>query len=360
MSENTKIEWADHSWNPWIGCTKVSPGCLHCYAEHSTPTRVHRAQGRELWGKGASRQRTSAAHWKQPAKWSKIPCEEWEVNGCSKPGCGYADGKPCIGCGLVVNRKRVFPSLCDWLDDEVPIEWLADFLKVIHDTPNIDWLLLTKRPENFAKRITEAQCRRGGVIDRAKGNSEISRFATWLEFWRTGAEVPANVWIGTSVEDQTRADQRIPDLLRIPARVRFLSVEPLLGSVILGLDNHCNSSACSCAKIGWVIVGGESGKGARPCNVGWIRDIVRQCGAAGVACFVKQLGVSIVDRNDAGFEGESVTEWPMDTHTADIEPTVYQGAPVSVKLNHPKGGEPSEWPEDLRLREFPTIAARQS
>ncbi len=323
MSENTKIEWADHSWNPWIGCTKVSPGCLNCYAEHSTPTRVHRAQGRELWGKGASRQRTSAAYWKQPVKWNKIPCEEWEVNGCSKPGCGYADGKPCIRCGLIVTRKRVFPSLCDWLDDEVPIEWLADFLKVIHDTPNIDWLLLTKRPENFQKRI-----------EQAWGAFPIpDPMRVYLSKWFTG-EAPANVWVGTSVEDQTRADKRVPELLRIPAKVRFMSVEPLLCAVDLDLVERNHKG-----ELHWVIVGGESGPKSRPCNVGWIRDIVRQCKAAGVPCFVKQLGAKL-----------EITPQGYDPETGRPQPAMRQWG-----IHHPKGGEPSEWPEDLRLREFPTI-----
>ncbi len=248
------------------------------------------------------------------------------------------------------DRPRICPSLCDWLDDEVPIEWLADFMSLIAHTPNLDWLLLTKRPENFGKQFD--------MLRRLSWPSERK----WIDEWYSG-NPPANVWIGTSVEDQTRADQRIPALLRVPARVRFLSAEPLLAAV--NLELWCNAPRNhrivgtpefpAYSKIDWVIIGGESGPGARPCSVEWVRDVVMQCGEAAVACFVKQLGANITDRNDAGFEGESVTEWPMDTHATDLEPTVYQGAPVSVKLDHPKGGDPFEWPEDLRLREFPTI-----
>lgn len=216
-------------------------------------------------------------------------------------------------------RPRVFPSLCDWLDDEVPIEWLADFLKLIQDTPNLDWLLLTKRPENFWKRIND-------VFEHPPAIG-LSR---WLEsFDRFG--LPEHIWIGTSVEDQKRADERIPELLAIPAKVRFLSVEPLLGPVDLAYS--CFNGADSLGSmpgIHWVIVGGESGPGARPCNIEWIRSIQRACHYARTSVFVKQLGSSV--RGPAQHEG---------THREYI-------------LHHPKGGDPEEWPHDLRVREFPS------
>lgn len=333
MSDQTKIEWATHTFNPWIGCTKVSPGCAHCYAEVSTPARVLRKGEKETWGKGAQRQRTSVATWRNPVKWNRQP---WQVTGFNE------------------FRPRVFPSLCDWLDDEVPIEWLADFLKLIHDTPNLDWLLLTKRPENFGSRISK-------VWDGVSPGNDSAEGAVLAYEWHQEQRAPSNVWLGVSVEDQLRADERIPELLKIPAAVRFLSVEPLLGPVDLqkartlacGNKGTCfpqdgrrlvidsteggMAVECICSRLNhihWVIIGGESGTGARPCNVEWIRDLVRQCKAAGVPCFVKQLG-SNARADDTKEFGSTTSGF------------------CRLELKHPKGGDPSEWPEDLRVREFP-------
>jgi protein gp37 len=148
MAENSLISWTDHTWNPWRGCTKVSPACKSCYAE-----ALSIRYGLGEYKKGVPRIRTSEANWKKPYVWNKKPlicnkCQnaESDVNRSSNPICG--------NCGGEMHRARVFSlSLGDWLDDEVPIEWLADMLKVIHDTPNLDWLCLSKRPENFFPRI---------------------------------------------------------------------------------------------------------------------------------------------------------------------------------------------------------------
>lgn len=274
------------------------------------------------WGKGQPRVRTGAERWKNPVKWNlaagKLSTEAIVKAVLTPLDKHRAEASPC-------QRARVFPSLCDWLDDEVPVEWLADFLKLIHDTPHLDWLLLTKRPENFFKRLRGAW---NATV------AEFDSFERWLVDWKKHGVTPANVWIGTSVEDQERAEERIPELLKIPARVRFLSVEPLLEAVDLKLDNHCNSPACLCAKIDWVIVGGESGAKARPCHVEWIGGVVEQCQAAGVPCFVKQLGSNSI--------GGSAPKGGVGTH-------------FKMPLKHPKGGDPAEWPEDLRVREFPGV-----
>lgn len=309
MSDTTSIEWATATWNPWEGCTKVSPGCSNCYAA----ARNHRF-GLDNWGKGKPRRRTSAANWKKPLAWER---EERE----SKDFCG-------------IQRPRIFPSLCDWLDDEVPIEWLADFLKLIHDTPNLDWLLLTKRPENWASRIE-------GVLQWIEGHPDWGTpgkhrhedLRNWLGDWFVLRKSPANVWPGASVENQRCADERIPELLKIPAQVRFLSVEPLLEEVDLSaaLDD-CNGIP----RDMWVIVGGESGPGARRCDVQWVRSVVVQCKAAGVPCFVKQMG--------------SRPTWSA----PDLERGV--GRVFSeLSTKHTKGGDPAEWPADLRVREFPNL-----
>lgn len=360
--KTTKIQWADATFNPWIGCTKVSPGCKNCYAENTTRARVLRSQGQETWGKGAKRSRTSAATWRQPLKWNKKAGDDV---------LNYLSEVPLHDEGQLAPyvRPRVFPSLCDWLDDEVPIEWLGDFLQLIHDTPHLDWLLLTKRPENWRKRLTQVR-----EIALESERWVLHRFVhEWME--RLDKLPPHQIWIGTSVEDQQRADERIPALLKIRAKLRFLSLEPLLRPLELDkwfwdlpepICEGCPKDVdCECGfktakengriSIDWVIFGGESGHGARPCNIEWIRDGVKQCQSAGVAAFAKQLGENIISRNDAGFEGESKTEWPMDTHWAELDPAEYQGAPVRVHLKDKKGGDMAEWPEDLRVREFPKL-----
>ena len=341
MSQNTKIEWCDHTFNPWIGCTKVSPGCANCYAESETFTRAQRAAGRELWGKGSERHRTSEANWRQPLKWQP----DWPI-------------RP---------RPRVFcASMADWLDEEVPIEWLVDLLKLIYLTPHLDWLLLTKRPENWHSRLMKA------LESITDGTGRDGDFWQWLLNWTSSAIHPCHVWIGTSVEDQKRADERIPQLLKIPAQVRFLSVEPMLGPIDLsyhfGLERGAKWNPCCCdeidpadvpcmvceakasmavKRIAWCIFGGESGPGARRCDIEWIHDGVRQCQAAGVAAFVKQLGA-------ASFCGNvNLFDWPELGVLIPIQEGGF--AECRVRMRHKKGGDPEEWPESIRVREFPEV-----
>lgn len=279
MSENSKIEWCDHTFNPWIGCTKVSPGCANCYAE----TLMDKRYGRVRWGKGNPRSRTSEANWKKVETWNK---------NAHRP------------------RPRVFvASLADWLDPEVPIEWLADMLDLIRGCQHLDFLLLTKRPKLWEARLDDALME---AIKRAnqrwawEGNptKEQAAPANWISDWLDGYP-PANVWIGTSVEDQQRADERIPELLKIPARVRFLSCEPLLGQVDLRRvafptgrteDVLCDTvrtvtgMQMPLSSIHWVICGGESGPGARPMHPDWARSLRDQCQDAGVPFLFKQWG----------------------------------------------------------------------
>ncbi len=275
MSANSKIEWCDHSFNPWIGCTKVSPGCANCYAES-----YDKRWGGSHWGKGAQRKRTSAANWRKPVQWN---------------AAGYiceACGSTCFGdrcmtsqCRGWTRRPRVFcASLADWLDDEVPAAWLFDLLTLIHKTPDLDWLLLTKRPENWKSRLKAAadQC----TIDHL---DMTDRIYAWLE----GSRIWRNIWIGTTVEDQQRADERIPALLQIPARVRFLSCEPLLGPLYLeSWQEHLPPPVhlAWLEGIDWVICGGESGPNARPMHPNWARSLRDQCAAAGTRFFFKQWG----------------------------------------------------------------------
>lgn len=298
--ENSHIEWTTHTFNPWIGCTKVSPGCLNCYAETLMDTRY----GRVKWGKGNPRQRTSAANWKQPLKWN-------------------ATSQVRASQGFYA-RPRVFcASLADWLDDEVPIEWLADLLTLIRKTPNLDWLLLTKRPQNFNDRIAAAMVHMDKDVPRLSAHEAIAKVMSahptpeardkalapykrspeslLLGYWLEG-KPPANVWIGTTVEDQARADERIPALLQIPAKVRFLSCEPLLERVQLG--------APMAPGIHWVIVGGESGAGSRPMLREWAIDLRDQCQKAGVAFHFKQWGGANKKAAGRELDGQTYSELP--------------------------------------------------
>ena len=279
--KDSKIQWTDHTFNPWIGCTKVSPGCLNCYAE----AMDLRFTGGAHWGKGAARRRTSAANWKQPMKWDRESLNAW----CAARGQGVSFTEP--------RRPRVFcASLADWLDDEVPIEWLADLLDLIRRTPHLDWLLLTKRPENWKARLDDILTREA-IPEDDDGRPTLS---DWILDWYNG-KPPSNVWMGTSVEDQTRADQRIPQLLEIPAKVRFLSCEPLLGLVDLAYSAFNGADSLSkIAGIHWVICGGESGRSAREMDKDWARFLYAQCHRAGIAFFMKQMGGQTSHRG--GFE----------------------------------------------------------
>jgi protein gp37 len=269
MSANTKIEWCDHTFNPWIGCTKVSPGCANCYAEAHD-----RRFGGSHWGKGAPRKRTSSGNWNQPLKWNRdeeaklVSHEEFVRN----------------------RRPRVFcASLADWLDDVVPIGWLADLLDLIRRTPSLDWLLLTKRPGNWEERL-RAVCVYLQTLPGGQRHTELpawqlcNEWLPWNGIHRFAP--PKNIWIGTTVEDQQRADERIPALLKIPAKIRFLSCEPLLGPVDLKLQTE----DAFLGPIHWVICGGESGPNARPMHPVWARDLRDQCAAAGTPFFFKQWG----------------------------------------------------------------------
>jgi len=333
MSEHTNIAWTDATHNFWRGCAKVPgrPGCANCYAETLVTTRL----GGE-WGKGAPRVRLK--DFDAPLRWNRKPwvCDCGWVGAEKETMHPMNGGKETGICDLVPHRRRVFSlSLGDWLDDEVPIEWLADMLDVIRRCQDLDFLLLSKRIGNWKRRIGELVAYLEDKDFGEGGNDIGSELGFWAHAWDCG-NPPENVWMGASVENQAVADAEIPKLLAIPAKVRFLSMEPLLGSVNLPIDVAVTMEPSGIRHgkivglVDWVIVGGESGPKARPCNVEWIRSIKDQCQAAGVPCFVKQLGSNPVV--DAGLGNEIVT---------------------AATLTHPKGGDPAEWAEDLRVRQFP-------
>ncbi len=252
MAENSKIEWTHHTFNPVLGCQKVGKGCDNCYAEGWA-----KRSGLVKWGAGEARRVTSDAYWKQPLKWDREAAAAGE-------------------------RRRVFcASLADVFDNAWPPGIRERLFALIKATPHLDWLLLTKRPGNIAKMLPPD--------------------------WGDGY---ANVWLGCTVVNQAEADRDIPKLLAVPAAVRFLSMEPLLGPVDLtrwigtqpyipGASTHEDQDGHERQDIGGgildgldlVIVGGESGPGARVWQgfEGACRSLRDQCRNAGVAFFMKQM-----------------------------------------------------------------------
>lgn len=258
MTENTHIAWTHHTANFWWGCQKVSDGCKFCYAE-----TLSKRYGKNIWGPPATTRREfKKAIWKDIIDWDKK---------------ARADGV----------RRRVFvSSMSDFLEDHMMvIEPREKAKQIMRQLTNLDILLLTKRPENAPRFL-----------------------ADWFENW------PAHIWIGTTVEDQQNADERIHYLLDCPAPIHFLSVEPQLERIDLDLSgrNYGRDFPNYSESIQWVICGGESGAGCRPFQIEWARDLLKQCRAANVPFFMKQLG------------------------------------------GHPyKRDQIEDFPEDLRVREFP-------
>lgn len=242
MAENSDIQWTDATFNPWIGCTKVGPACDNCYAM----VMMDRRYGRVKWGPGQPRVRTSCANWRKPLAWNRK---------------AERAGK----------RMKVFcASLADVFDSEVDDSWRSDLWRLIEQTPSLDWLLLTKRTASVA-----------GMVP-----------------W--GGQWPDNVWIGTSVENQKYANLRLPILSALPAKVRFISAEPLLSD--FSLDGH---------NVDWVIVGGESGKGWRPLNLDHARSLRDQCQERGIPFFFKQHAAFNPHKLGRELDGREWNQFPV-------------------------------------------------
>jgi protein gp37 len=251
MGDATTISWSQATWNPWIGCQKVSPGCDACYAEAWDA----RFEGGVHWGPGAPRRRTSPANWRKPYRWDRLARE----------------------AGV---RTRVFcASLADVFDNAVDPQWRRDAAVVIRDTPHLDWMLLTKRIGNVQAMVDDA----------------------------FGGALPDNVWLGASVVTQAEADRDVRRLLAVSAAVRWLSMEPLLERVVVDPDEM--------ARLDMVVVGGESGPRARHMSLDWARDLLRQARVGGTAFHFKQMSEADRPRDygdlDAFPEDLRVRELPV-------------------------------------------------
>ena len=260
MAVKTDIAWTDSTFNPWIGCTKVGPGCDGCYA--AVLDSRYRLGGDAHWGARVPRHRTSAANWKKPIQWNK----EAERTG---------------------KRHLVFcASMGDVFDNEVPQQWRDDLFALIRKTPSLTWQLVTKRI----------------------GNAKAMLPADW------GAGYP-NVWLISTIANQAEADRDMAKLLALPAHVHGVSYEPALGPV--------DWTPWFAQGLSWVIIGGESaqaGHVTRPFDPAWARSTISQCRKAGAFAFMKQVG----SRHSLG-----------------------------KKLRDRAGKDPSEWPEEFRVRDFP-------
>lgn len=270
MGETTGIQWTDASWNPWQGCQKVSPGCDNCYM-----FRDKRRYGQDP----ETVVRSKPPTFNRPLRWNREAREAGEV-------------------------RRVFvASWADFFSREADA-WRADAWAVIRQCESLTFQVLTKRHARIAANLPPD--------------------------WGDGYP---NVWLGVSAEDREWWDRRVPVLRSVPARVRFVSYEPALGSIV-GAD---------ASGIDWVIVGGESGHEARPFDLAWARETIALCRTHGAAPFVKQLGARAYSAN--------VREWITD------HGDTWSGNPLDarrrLKLRDPHGGEWDEWPADLRVREWP-------
>lgn len=306
--ENSGIAWTDHTFNPWRGCTKVSEGCAHCYAE-TLSARNHAVLG--VWGPSGTRVTASDSAWREPEKWNR-----------SAGRVGTRARVFCASLADVFEGPETMPEnhgqhggvTATWIDQWMP--WLGNsviatarnrLFHLINHTPHLDWLLLTKRPENVMPMYgswLHWRTRFPMADDVGEFEQTPPPSPTWPPTF------PANVWVGTTAENQERADQRIPVLLQVPARVRFVSVEPQLGPVDLRrwLDRN---------GVNWVISGGESGSGARPYDTNWARMLRDMCGDAGVPFFMKQTGANVIQLSVKG-KGDTMGDLPEDLRVREV------------------------------------------
>jgi len=342
MGDKSNIQWTDATWNPLRGCTRVSNGCRNCYAEKV----AHRFSGPGRPYEGLT---TEKGRWNGTIK--LVPEKLDQPLRWRRP-------------------RRVFVnSMSDLFHEAVPNEYITAVFGVMAAASGHSFQVLTKRPERALAWFAwlDERVRPNALHDAVRSHGvdllRVAQGHTGFDNGFPGWPL-SNVWLGVSVEDQPTADERVPVLLQCPAAVRWVSYEPALGSVDFArwlgrakcdscgmrwADEDATSEPYTCDDCGgglddvrgldWVVVGGESGPRARPCNVDDIDETVVQCRDAGVPCFVKQLGAAPY---------REITPWRPHGHRDD-------GVPVRdyLDIQHSKGADPSEWPADLRVREHP-------
>ena len=316
----TSIQWTDEVWNPVRGCSRVSEGCRNCYAERQAIRQAGPGRGYE----GLVESTPSGPRW---------------------------TGKLVLVNDLLVEPlrwrrpRRVFVnSMSDLFHEDIPENWLDAIFVAMSLSPAQTFQVLTKRPARAREYLEtpvspDRWLSAFNLLRAIAGPLDASRLIpTFGPIAWKGRQPLSNLWLGVSVEDQASAETRVPLLIATPAAVRFLSVEPLLEEVRIpllpgrvGLAGMMQAQGMP--SLDWVIVGGESGPGARPCDVAWIRTVVRDCRESSVPVFVKQLGAKVV----------------TDHRT---RPSTDDWVSLSI-LRDRKGGDHAEWPEDLRVREFP-------
>lgn len=306
--KNSKIEWTDSTWNFVLGCEKTSPGCKNCYAIRE----VHRMAS-------------------NPNPKIAAACADLTVIQGGKANWtgqfNFVEERLKVPLQTKKPSRYFVNSLSDLFHPGVKEEWIWRGFAVMSMTPHHTFQILTKHPERALKLFEQYQGRSHSHEALHIGTAQV-KSGCWID------PLP-NVWIGVSVENQAEAEKRIPLLLQIPSEVRFISAEPLLGP--LDLTDFGN-------RLDWVIIGGESGPGARPMDIAWARSIRNQCAAAKVACFVKQLGAEPISQT----QDEYFPRWALESGPK---------GPFYSKFADKKGGDIGEWPIDLRVREYPKPAA---
>jgi protein gp37 len=354
VSAATSIEWTDRTWNPVTGCSKVSPGCAHCYAE---------GVAKRFWA----------------TQYEPIDVVEYDPTICSNVN----EKRPRQFTDVLTHADRLLEplswrkparvfvnSMSDLFHEDVPFDFIAAVFGVMAAVPRHTYQILTKRPQrmrDWFEWLATQECDpwtecHWEALQRDDADERLHRQSSGAT---QGMWPLPNVWLGVSVENQHFADERIPLLLQTPAAVRFISAEPLLGPLALNawldgnpdcpvFDPDCLSNdgechdACEPPPIDWVIVGGESGPNARPFDIASARSVVSQCKAAGVPVFVKQVGaVPMLERFGREDKGAA--------HVRAVDDASHPGGLV-LKLKDRNGGDPTEWPEDIRVRDFPTVA----
>lgn len=309
----SKIEWTEETWNPVRGCSRVSPGCENCYAER----QAIRHAGRGDHYEGLVRLSKTGPVWTGEVRF--VASKLKDPFGWNRP-------------------RRVFVnSMSDLFHEKVSDEEIAAIFGVMAATERHTYQILTKRPERMLRWFGWMESK-GRVREllfqyaHAKGGEHLRKLNLARELGVSDWPLP-NVWLGVSVEDQKRVDERVPLLLKTPASMRFVSYEPALGAVDLlpWMRRPLDPPG-----IDWVIVSGESGPSARPFDMRWALSAIEACDAAGIRCFVKQLGAR-----------------PYENYVVDGKGLFAGG--VKYLVTDPKGGDMNEWPERLRVRQYPEV-----